>query len=178
MRRILLTLFLSVYFVGFAQMDDYQRDIVDLLRINGTVLDYGETYDKVFESLKVQFGTGDVPESYWTKLQRDRKAQLDELLPDLAYGYRKHFSHEEIKEMLAIYQRESVQEAVLMQRELREVDDSKVKRFAKSDLGRKMVRVQPELKKDLDEIAAYWKKDIFKLKMQALIRDGYRAGRN
>ena len=178
MRHLLLTLFLSVYFVGTAQMDDYQRDIIDLLRINGTVEQYGWVYDEIFLSLKVQFAKGNVPEDYWKQLRRDRKARVDELLPDLSFGYRKHFSHDEIKKLLELYKLDVMKEAVLMQKELREVDDAKVKEFAATDLGKKVVSVQPALQKDLDEIASHWRKDIFKQKFQALIRAGYQAGRN
>ena len=178
MRHLLLTIFLAVYFVGHSQMDDYQKDIIDLLRINGTVQEYGWVYDEIFESLKVQYAKAEVPEAFWQKLRRDRKARIDELLPDLSFGYRKHFAHQEIKDLMEFYKLEVMQEAVLMQKELREVDDARVKQFATSDLGRKTVAVKPALQQDLDEIASHWRKDIFKQKFQALIRAGYQAGRN
>lgn len=178
MRHLLLTIFLSVYFVGTAQMDNYQRDIIELLYINGTEREYGWMFDEVIHSLQVQYGAAQVPEAFWQQLKRDRKARVDELLPDLSFGYRKHYTHQEIKQLKELYKMEAMQNAVLYQKELWEVDDAQLKEFAASDLGKKMVAVKPALQKDLDQIARYWKTDVFKAKFQALIRAGYQAGRN
>lgn len=167
-----------VYFTGHSQMDDYQRDIIDLMRSNGTQYTYGIVYDEIFVSLRTQFAKSEVPESFWEQLRRDRKAQIDMLLPDLSFGYRKHFKHDEIKELDAFFEGKAMQEAVRLHQNYYASEDPEIQKFWQSELGRKYQAKQPELTEDLDQIAHYWKTDIFKNKMSRLIKAGYWVGRN
>ena len=52
MRSIFLTVFSLVCFTGIAQVDEFQKDIIAYLNVNGTQQQYDQAYEDMFDVLK------------------------------------------------------------------------------------------------------------------------------
>ena len=108
-RSFFLTIFLAICFSSLAQVDDFQKKIIECLQMNGTKTIYELEYDKTLQLLYKQFITANAPESFWNELRSDRTKKVDDLIPILAFAYRKHFSEDDINEMNVFYRSESCQ---------------------------------------------------------------------
>lgn len=172
MKALLLTLFLSVSFGVTAQIDSYHKEIVDLLNINGMREDCSMAYYEVFPKLKRNFEKKDIPESAWQDLKKDEDKQVDDALKDVAFAYRKHFTQEEIGQMMEFYITDAAQNT-LAGKELSKEEEKELKAYLKSDVGKKMKKVNGDLNKDIDKILDQWKRELFGIKMKELIKGGY-----
>lgn len=172
MKSIFLTLFLSICFSGIAQLDNFQKEIIDLLNINGTREYYSADYYEVFPLLQRNFKDRNIPEEAWTHLKEGEDEQLDKLVSMLAFAYRKHYTQEDIAKMTEFYTTETAQKFLadkdLTSDEQKEIDD-----FLDSDIGKKMKKKQKDLQKDLRAIKDDWSRELFGAKMKQLIKEGY-----
>ena len=172
-RSIILTIFLAICFSANAQVDDFQKKIIDFLQINGTKKVYKQEFDNTLHLLNKQFKTANAPESYWEELRSDRDQKVDDLIQDLAFAYRKHFSLKDIGELNDFYNTETAQLWQEFPDQLTEEQQLEVDSFLESDAGKRMIYKEKALKVDMDEIASHWKRELFAEKMSMLIRNGY-----
>ena len=172
-RSFFLTIFLAICFSSLAQVDDFQKKIIECLQMNGTKTIYELEYDKTLQLLYKQFITANAPESFWNELRSDRTKKVDDLIPILAFAYRKHFSEDDINEMNVFYRSETAQLWQEFPDQLTEEQQNEVASFLKSDAGKKIISHEDDLKEDMDEISAHWKRELFAEKMGILIKNGY-----
>lgn len=168
-----LTLFLTICFSASAQVDDFQRKIIECLQVNGTTSMYEQVYDDTIHLLYKQFITANAPEDFWEDLRSDKIEKVNELIPYLAFAYRKHFSESDINEMNKFYHTDSAQFWLNSPSQLTEEQHKVVNTFLESDIGLKIESKKKSLKEDMDEIASHWKRDLFSEKMSLLIKNGY-----
>ncbi len=173
MRSFFLTLFLTICFSVTAQVDEYQQDIVNYLSINGTYDQYSVAYDDMFEVLKKQFQTANVPDSKWEEMKKDKNESLKEVVNFLSFAYRKHFTQEEINKMYKVYNSKAAQEMMSSQGTLTRNGNAEIDAFFDSDLGKKIAMKRNELSQDIGEISGHWSRDLFAAKMSDLIKSGY-----
>jgi len=172
-RSFFLTVFLTICFSTVAQGDDFQDKIIECLQLNGTKAIYEQEYDNTLLLLYKQFESANAPGSFWVELQSDRDKKVDDLIPDLAFAYRKHFSKGNINKMIEFFKSEAAQIWLDSPSKLTVEQQKKVDTFLLSDTGKKMTSKEIALKKDMDEIASHWKRELFAEKMSALVKNGY-----
>jgi hypothetical protein len=102
---IALALLLSMPFVK-AQDDDFEEDMALMLELNGS----RQTYDMMFGQIVNQMKASmpNVSDEAWAKVKEDVfDKQIEELNKKLVPIYKKHFTHDEIKDIIAFYQTET-----------------------------------------------------------------------
>lgn len=173
MRFFILTIFLTICFSVFGQVDSFQKIIIDCLYLNGTPAKYSKVYDQTLEILINRFETANVPEDFWKELKTDKEEKINELIPFLAFAYRKHFNEEDIVLMTAFYKNEAAQTMLVNPKTLTEAQNEEIKVFLESDIGLKIETKQAELSTDITDIISHWKRDLFSEKMGTLVKSGY-----
>lgn len=176
MRSIFLTVFSLVCFIGVAQMDDFQKDIIAYLDVNGTQQQYNQAYEDMFVVLKKNFETADIPNKVYKELKSDKCESLIEVTEFLSFAYRKHFTHEEIVLMTHFYKSDAARKMLKIQEgPMSEAENAQIKAYFDGDLAKKMKDKMPELSEDISEISGHWSRDLFSAKMSALVKMGYRT---
>ena len=173
MRGFFLTIFLALSFSTVAQVDSYQRDIINYLTINGTVEQYGVAYDELFEVLKKQVASPDTPETFWKTLKEGKEESLDELIFLLSFAYRKHFTQDEIGELTKFYKTDAAQKMIFNSPNLTEEDNNIITDFYNSDVAKKVEVKHDDLSKDVSEASSTWSRELFSEKMGAIVKGGY-----
>jgi len=173
MRSIFLTLFSLICFSVVAQVDAFQRDIIEYLNVKGTYQEYTEAYDGVSDAVKNNFSASKVPEKLWEDMNTDRDRSLEDLIFFMSFAYRKHFTQNEINTMTNFYKTEAAQRMITQDGRLTDSDNNEIDAFFESELGQKITRKQPELAIDIKEISTQWKSDLFVEKMSFLVKKGY-----
>jgi uncharacterized protein len=89
-------------FLAYAQMDDFDRDIEQFLRINGSSAAFDIAVDQMVSQFKMM--KSDAPDAVWTDL-RDQvfDREIEALYKLLIPLYKKHFTHPEIKSLIEFY---------------------------------------------------------------------------
>jgi len=172
MKAIFVSIFLFFFHIMFSQVDNFQKDIVDYLRINGTEQQYNNAYNSMFDVLKRNFEKAEVPDKVWVELHNDKEKSINEVLSLLSFAYRNHFSQEEILEMSSFYETESAQK-LLTKEALSEKDNILINEFFTSDVAEKLADKRKDLSVDISEISTHWSRDLFAIKMEELIKNGY-----
>ena len=122
------TLLLLCGFMANAQSDNFDRDIEKFLQINGSEA----TYDMMYEQIKQQFKMSKpaVPDSVWAQLKTAvYDKELKTLTKQLVPIYKKHFTHADVKELIAFYE---------------------------SPVGKKLAKETPLITKDAMQISQTW----------------------
>jgi Uncharacterized protein conserved in bacteria (DUF2059) len=172
MKSFFLTIILLICFSATAQIDDFQKEIIDLLNINGTRVNYGVAYYEVFPLLKRNFKDKDIPEEAWSKLEEGEEKQVDKALAQLSFAYRKYFSREDIHTMTEFYMTDAAQKFI-SDETLTAEEDKQINEFLTSDVGVKMKKNQKGLNADLSTMKDQWSRELFGDKMKELVKSGY-----
>ena len=101
---IVLALLLSMPLLK-AQDGNFEEDMALMLELNGSK----ETYDMIFGQIvnQMKAGMSNVSDEAWAKVKEDVfDKQIEELNKKLVPIYKKHFTHDEIKGIIAFYQTE------------------------------------------------------------------------
>jgi hypothetical protein len=173
MRSIFLTLFSLICFSVVAQVDAFQADIIEYLNVKGTLQEYSDTYVGVIDAVKKNFKSSNVPENEREEIQTDKAESLENLIFFISFAYRKHFSQKEINTMTSFYRTEAAQRMITQGATITDKDNTAINAFFESELGKKITAKQPELTKDIKEIATQWKSELFVEKMSFLVKKGY-----
>jgi len=99
---MLMGLLLTV-FMTQAQNNDFDQDLVKLMSVNGTT----ETYNMVYDQLTAQLKQAkpNVPDSVWSNLKTEVfDMEVNELTKQLVPLYKKHFTQEDVKELISFYE--------------------------------------------------------------------------
>ena len=172
MKSLFLTLFCLISIATTAQVDQFHKEIVALLNINGVREDCSVAFHEVFPTLRKNFEKRNVPEEAWDMLKEDEDTHLDKAVNDLAFAYRKYFSQEDIAAIYKFFQTDAAQKS-LAGKQLSEEEDKEVKEYLKSDVGKKIKKVKEDLNADMDKIIDQFKRDVFGAKMKQLVKGGY-----
>ncbi|MDP3434842.1 MAG: DUF2059 domain-containing protein [Bacteroidota bacterium] len=100
---IMLLGFLLGAYCAKAQTGDYDKDLEKFLQISGST----STYDMVYDQMKgqIQMMKPGVPDSIWVNLKNEVfDKEVLELTKQLVPLYQKHFTHEDVKEMISFYE--------------------------------------------------------------------------
>jgi len=157
-------IFGSVFFLmitmSWAQKS-YHQDVVKYFELNGTEKQYSEAVDQMFELLKRQYSTLDIPLDIWQELQGVKEESLKHIKSLLVSVYKSSFSHQDIRELIAFY-------------ELSEVQRQKgMPQFLDSAIGKKLASQGESFKRDVAEVSTLWSRDLYKETVEKLKIKGY-----
>ncbi|OAB81793.1 DUF2059 domain-containing protein [Cochleicola gelatinilyticus] len=175
-RSFFLTLFCALSFTVSGQEDAFQQDIVKYLSINGTTSQYDNAYDQMLTMLQQQFADSKVPPTEWQTLKNNKAEAVGEVLTLLASAYRKHFSENDIAEMIAFYESDAAQKMLFDQASLSEAEQVFINSFYNSEVGKKIKQSRQALATDISQISEYWSRDLFTNTIDALAAKGFTPG--
>jgi len=95
--------FLLASLLATAQTSDFEKDIEKLLSVNGS----SAAYDLAFDQMVAQFKMmkTEAPDEVWKQVRTEVfDKEVAELTKQLIPIYKKHFTHEDIKGMIAFYE--------------------------------------------------------------------------
>jgi hypothetical protein len=172
MKSTFLTIFLLICFSGISQVDDFQKEIIDYLNINGTREQYGIAFYELFPLLERNFKDKEIPEEAWGELQKDEEAQIDDAISRITFAYRKYFTREEIAKMNEFYSSD-VGQKIVSDNPLTEEENAIFQEYLKNDVSKKFEQNRKELNKDIEKITYEWRKDLMGAKIKQLVLGGY-----
>lgn len=95
--------FLLASLLATAQTSDFEKDIEKLLSVNGS----SAAYDLAFDQMVAQFKMmkTEAPDEVWKQVRSEVfDKEIAALTKQLIPIYKKHFTHEDIKGMIAFYE--------------------------------------------------------------------------
>lgn len=172
MKPAFLTIFLLICFPSLAQIDDFQKEIIEYLDINGTREQYSISFYEIFPVLERNFKDKEIPEEAWEELKNDEETQIDDVVSRLTFAYRKYFTREEIAKLNEFYSSKVGQKRV-SDAPLTEEENLVFQEYLKSEVSKKFEKNRKELTKDIDKISREWRKDLMGEKIKQLVKGGY-----
>jgi len=174
-RFFFLTVFFSFCFLGNAQTDTFQDEIINYLKVIGINDQYSIAYEGTYNVIQKQFIAADIPEGVWTELKSNKDKDINDVLALLSSAYRKHFTEEDIAGMLAFYSSEVGEELLQGDKNPSEENAALVDEFFASELGLKINATKSVLAADVSQVSEYWSKDLFIATMTSLVKKGYKT---
>jgi hypothetical protein len=136
--------FVCVFVIGTLSIYGQTKndDILTLLRISGS----GKMADQMMDAMIPQFQqlVPGIPSAFWTKFKE--KLNIDDLLYACIPAYNNHYTHDEIKQLIAFYS---------------------------SSIGRKVVEVTPLVAQETMVIGQSWGETLGQNIVDELIKEGY-----
>jgi len=167
-----LVLLLTVSMTSFAQVDAYSEDVKKCVRSNGTLAYYENVMDQMYEMLSVQFKDKQVPETVWTEIKSGKAAAIDELAQMIVSSYRGHYTHQDVKNMNALYASQAGKN-MFKKEALTEGDKIILAEFYASDTGQKILGSQDSMNDSLSKISELWSSDVYRGVISILSNKGY-----
>ncbi|NNK60312.1 MAG: DUF2059 domain-containing protein [Flavobacteriaceae bacterium] len=171
MKKFILFLLLIVSFSAIAQ-DENNKKMVTYLEANGTISYYSSVVDRMFDFMKKEYETINVPDTVWSDLKSVKVDALNEITELVAQVYEGHFTGPEIQEILNFYSTETGKK-ITSQEELTEEEIQRRDIFYTSALGQKISESANSLNNVLQEITQSWSADLFRLVTHKLEEKGY-----
>lgn len=168
--------FILIFLISFStigQVDAYSEDVKVCIKQNGTYDYYADVVDQMFTMLKQQYAAKKVPESVWQELETSKSDSMDDLSQMLVSAYRGYFSHDDVKNMNALYQSKSGQTMVNDANSLTASDKKKLGQFYESDTGQKILGSQDEMNKLMSKISEMWSSDMYRSAVAKLSEKGF-----
>lgn len=98
---LLLGMLLAVLCVN--AQNNYDKDFEKFLSINGSTETYNIVYEQILTQLKMS--KPGVPDSVWSNLKTEVfDNEVNELTKKMVPLYKKHFTHEDVKELINFYE--------------------------------------------------------------------------
>jgi len=108
-----LSIILAVYFQSIqAQNSSYDQDVKHFIEINGTIGQYYTAIEQLSDMLNEQYKDANVTENDWQEITTLANKSIVGLSDDLVVVYKNYFTHEEIKELSKLYEKEVLQKFV------------------------------------------------------------------
>lgn len=169
---VTLFFFLSMSLNAFAQVDAYSEDVKKCIKSNGTMAYYEDVMEQMYEMLEVQYQDKDVPKTVWTEIKKGKKASMDELAQMIVSAYKGHFTHQDVKNMNALYASQAGKN-MFKKDALTESDKVILSEFYKSDTGIKITGSQESMNTSMSKIAEVWSSDVYRGAVAFLSKKGY-----
>jgi len=95
--------FLLGSYCAKAQTSDYDKDLAKFLKLSNATATYDMVYDQMKAQLKMM--KPGVSDSVWVNLKKEVfDKEVLELTKQLVPVYQKHFTHEDVKELISFYE--------------------------------------------------------------------------
>ena len=159
--------------VAFAQEDNYVEDVKKCIKSNGTYDYYENVVDQMFTMLEKQYASHNVPATTWEELKTLKEASLEELSQMIVSAYRGHFTHEDVKNMNALYTTKAGQNMFKSDSELTEGDKAALTEFYRSETGQKITGSQDSMTASMSQISEMWSSNLYKVVVEKLSKKGF-----
>ncbi|MFD2824130.1 DUF2059 domain-containing protein [Lacinutrix iliipiscaria] len=168
---LIITFIIST--ASFAQVDAYSEDVKKCIKSNGTVDYYENVVDQLFTMLEKQYASQNVPVSVWDELKLLKKESLEELSQMMVSAYRGHFSHQDVKNMNALYSTQAGQNMFKDASALTEADKEALTEFYRSETGQKITGSQDSMNESMSKISEIWSSDLYRTIVNKLSEKGF-----
>jgi len=106
---------------GIAQDEQFTEDVRSLMQVNGSLEMFEMTSDQLIQQFQTQ--NANVPDSAWTSIKDDIiQPAFEDLKEQMIPVYKKHFTHQQIKDLIDLYNTETgkmlVEKQPLIQQEV------------------------------------------------------------
>ena len=142
MKKIFALLIIFIGLNAFSYGQTKNDDILRLLRMSGTVELANQTMDAMIPQYQ-QIIPG-IPEEFWLRFKE--RLNIEALLLACIPSYDRHFSHEEIRQLISFYE---------------------------SPIGRRLVEVSPFLNQETMVIGQRWGEQLGQEIVMELIKEGF-----
>ena len=159
--------------VTFAQESTYNEDVKKCIKSNGTYAYYENMIGKMFTKLEKQYASHNVPDSVWSELKTLNESSLEELTQMIISAYREYFTHEDIKNMNALYASQAGQNMLKGDSALTESDKEVLTEFYSSETGQIITESQDFMNESMSEISEMWSSGFYKSLIQKLSAKGF-----
>ncbi len=166
-----VTLFLTV--TAYSQQKSYHEDALKYLGLNGTEKQYSAAIDQMFDLLKSQYSSQNIPDTVWQELKGIKKESLTTIKSLLVSAYRGNFSHEDIKSLITFYESDTGKQMVADMSQMSEDQKVKLSEFFNSDIGQRVKNQSDSLKSMVSEVSELWSRDLYKNTIEKLKAKGY-----
>jgi len=157
----------------FAQVDAYSEDVKQCIKSNGTYEYYENVVDQMFSMLQDQYASQGVPETLWSELKGLKTESLEELSQMVVSAYRGHFTHEDVKNMNALYATKAGQNMFKEASHLTEGDKVALTEFYRSDTGQKITGSQDSMNESMSKISEMWSSGFYRSIVDKLSENGF-----
>lgn len=168
-----LVLAVMVSATTFAQVDAYSEDVKQCIKSNGTYAYYENVVEQMFSMLQEQYAAQNVPESVWVELKSLKTESLEELSQMVVSAYRGHFTHEDVKNMNALYATKAGQNMFKDASKLTEGDKVALTEFYRSDTGQKITGSQDSMNDAMSKISEMWSSGFYRTIVDKLSEKGF-----
>ena len=154
--------------------DQFSIDVKKCIKSNGTITYYEDVVDQMMGMLEKQFESQNVPASLWKELKDRKELSMNQLQIMIVSAYRGHFTHQDVKNMNALYTTSAGKNMFIKKNEELSADDKAVlNAFYTSDTGEKIIGSQGSMNKAMEDISIKWSGDMYKRIIDILSAKGY-----
>ncbi|AEH01647.1 DUF2059 domain-containing protein [Lacinutrix sp. 5H-3-7-4] len=173
MKKLLsLILLFTVTLAVNAQVDDYSEDVKKCITSNGTMSYYEDVMEQMYEMLQVQFKEENVPDTVWAQVKEGKSDAMDKLAQMIVSAYRGHFTHQDVKNMNALYASQAGKN-MFKKDGLTESDKAALSKFYSSETGRKITGSQDSMNESMSKISETWSSNVYRGAIAFLSKKGY-----
>lgn len=174
MKKVLaiLALFLASS-TAFTQTDAYSNDVKTMIQRNGVHAYYAQVVDEMFDMLKKQYASKNVPDSVWKDMEAVKQLEMDELSQMLVSAYRGYLSHNDVQELNAMYYTEAGKTMVFDAQNLTDAHRRQLSGFYNSETGKTLLTAQPEIDKLMSKISEMWSSSMYRNVVKRLADKGF-----
>ena len=173
MKKIFIALFLLTSLVGYSQDKTYHEDVLRYFQVNGTADQYSNATNGLFDLLKNQYASKNVPDAVWNELKTETPKQVDRILNMLVSAYRGSYNQDDIKNMLAFYETGAGRQMLTDKTALDYEQQKEVTVFYNTPTGQKILTVEPDIAQNIGEISEIWSRDLYRMMVDKLAEKGY-----
>ncbi|TVZ22750.1 hypothetical protein JM84_1660 [Dokdonia sp. Hel_I_63] len=173
MKKLYIALFLLTSLSGYAQEKTYHEEVLRYFQVNGTADQYSNATKGLFDLLKNQYASKNVPEAVWNELKTETPKQVDRVLNMLVSAYRGSYNQEDIQNMLAFYETDAGRQTLTDKTALNYEQQKEIAVFYNTPTGQKILTVEPDIAQNIGEISEIWSRDLYRMMVDKLAEKGY-----
>lgn len=157
----------------FSQSETYSTDVQQCLKNNGTYAYYETVFDACFNQIEDQYAKLNIPEKTWADLKAIKPKAMQDVSGKLVLAYQDYFSHDDVKNMNALFASKTGQTMLSNPNALTKKDKKTIDEFYKSDTGKKIAQSQEGMQEKMQVISDFWCGEMYKDVNEKLEAEGY-----
>ncbi|PKB45125.1 hypothetical protein AX016_3363 [Cellulophaga sp. RHA19] len=170
MKQLGIALVLVLFFAtnGIAQTKKDTSLINTYLKANGSAAQYEYAYDQLLTMLHKNHPKTAANTDAYKYLNDNKSKAVGEILDSLGVVYTKHFTKDDIKEMLGFYRGEAAKQMLKDRTKMTEEQKQQLNAYYNSEVGKKIISKQQVLSKEIGSASEAWSRDLYETAMSLL----------
>lgn len=104
-RTMMISLLMALFTMSSVAQDAFEKDIMKMQEVNGSEATQDMVFKQIKAQMQMQVQMKNAPKEVWDSLYTSVfQVELKDLNSKLVPIYKKHFTHEEIKELITFYE--------------------------------------------------------------------------